>query len=79
VHPYEADIGTYLSSEPPASDPRNHCVPIFDVLKVPDMEDRVILVMPLLRLFDSPPFETYGETVDLFSQVFEVCYGLFIA
>jgi hypothetical protein len=64
IHPYEAEIGTYLSSEPLASDPKNHCVPIYEVLEVPDVEDTILLVMPLLR--------TVGESVDFFQQIFEV-------
>lgn len=31
-----------------------------------------ILVMPLLRRYDSPPFNTVGEAVDFFRQIFEV-------
>jgi hypothetical protein len=73
VHPYEVEIGTYLSSEPLSADPKNHCVPIYEVLKVPDVDDRVIMVMPLLRSYDRPPLQTFGESVDLFQQVFEVC------
>jgi len=72
MHPYEAEIGTYLSSEPLASDPTNHCVPIYEVLKVPDVDDRIILVMPLLRKYDHPPMQTFGESVDFFQQIFEV-------
>ena len=72
VHPYEADIATYLSSEPLASDPKNHCVPIYEVLKVPDVDDRIILVMPLLRKYNRPPMQTFGESVDFFQQIFEV-------
>ncbi|KIM78803.1 hypothetical protein PILCRDRAFT_75089 [Piloderma croceum F 1598] len=64
VHPYEIEIGTYLSSKPLASDPQNHCVPIHKVLDVPDVDDRIILVMPLLQ--------TFGESVDFFQQIFEV-------
>ena len=71
VHPYEEEIGTYLSSDP-LSDPKNHCVPIYEVLQVPDMDDRIILVMPLLRRYDRPPLQTFGECVDFFQQVFEV-------
>jgi hypothetical protein len=48
-------------------------VPIYEVLKVPGEDDKVILVMPLLRDWDSPPFETVGEGVDFFQQLFEVC------
>jgi hypothetical protein len=73
IHPYEADIGTYLTSRRLASDPANHCVPIIEVLNVPDVEDRIILVMPLLRKYDKPNFQTIGEAVDFFTQTFEVC------
>jgi hypothetical protein len=71
VHPYEVDIATYLSSEPLKSEPTNHSVPVYEVLKVPDVEDRVILVMPLLRWYDRPRFQTVGESVDFFQQIFE--------
>jgi hypothetical protein len=73
IHPYEADIGTYLTSGALASDPANHCVPIIEVLNVPDVEDRIILVMPLLRNYNKPNFQTIGEAVDFFTQTFEVC------
>lgn len=72
VHPHEADIGTFLSSEALLADARNHCVPIYEVLKVPDEDDKIILVMPMLREWDEPLFETVGEGVDFFSQLFEV-------
>jgi hypothetical protein len=49
----------------------NHCVPILDVLAVPD-EERDIIVMPLLRRYSNPPFETFGEVVDCLRQLFEV-------
>lgn len=55
-----------------ASDPRNHCVPIYEVLEVPDDPDKIILVMPLLRYFYNPSFYTVGEAVDFLTQVFEV-------
>ena len=71
-HPYEANIGRLLSKEPLASDPKNHCVPILDILQVPDEQDKIIIVMPMLRRFDNPRFDTFGEVVDFFSQVFEV-------
>jgi hypothetical protein len=72
VHPYEAEIGLFFSSEAMTSDPRNHCVPIYEVLQVPDDDDKLILVMPLLREFDDPRFDTVGEAVDFFRQVLEV-------
>lgn len=71
-HPYEADIGQYLSSEPLSSDPRNHYVPIYDVLQVPDEEDSLILMMPFLRTYNNLRFQTTGEAIEFFRQAFEV-------
>lgn len=68
-HPFEADIGKYLSSLP--EDVRNHCVPILEILEVPTEEDLVVIVMPLLRSWSSPPLHTVGEVVDLFNQLVE--------
>jgi len=71
LHPHEVDIATFLSSESLASDTKNHCVPIYDVLNVPDDNDKVILVMPLLRQWNNPEFKTIGEAVDFFGQLFK--------
>ena len=72
-HPYEKEIGEYFSTGPIAADPRNHCIPIYDVLEVPDRPNEDILVMPLLRRCNDPPFKTVGEVVDFVTQIFEVC------
>ncbi|TDL15666.1 hypothetical protein BD410DRAFT_796205 [Rickenella mellea] len=71
VHPYEIEIAKFLSSEPLRSDPRNHCVPVYDVIRVPDTADTFLLVMPFLRRYDSPKFDTIGECIDFFTQIFE--------
>ncbi|GBE80577.1 predicted protein [Sparassis crispa] len=71
IHPYEIEIGQFFSSEPLASNAQNHCVPIYDVLRVPDNEDIALLVMPLLRGYDDPPMQTMGEAVEFFRQIFE--------
>ncbi|EGN93817.1 hypothetical protein SERLA73DRAFT_78193 [Serpula lacrymans var. lacrymans S7.3] len=68
--PYEIEIGQLFSTEPLSSDPANHCVLIYDVLVVPDEEDRAIIVMPLLRFFDDPPFDTFGEVIHFLRQIF---------
>jgi hypothetical protein len=47
-------------------------VPIYDVLEPPGEADLNLIVMPLLRPFENPPFETVGEAVDFFGQVFQV-------
>ncbi|KAG9309316.1 hypothetical protein JVU11DRAFT_10804 [Chiua virens] len=70
-HPYEVDIASYFSSEGLVSKPANHCVPIFDVLAFEGDNNSVIIVMPLLRLYTSPRFETVGEAVECFRQLFE--------
>ncbi|KAJ7162168.1 kinase-like domain-containing protein [Mycena filopes] len=70
-HPFEVDIGTWFSAEPQRSDPENHCVPIREVLQSPHDSDSQIIVMPLLQAFDKPRFDSIGETVAFFKQVFE--------
>ena len=72
LHPYEVEIGTFFSSPPLADDRKNHCVPIYDVLQDPYDDDIAIIVMPLLRCYNNPRFDTVGEAVSFFSQIFEV-------
>jgi hypothetical protein len=71
-HPFEAEIGSFFSAAPLATDPANHCVPIYEILQVPDEEDVILLVMPLLRRYDDPRFDTFGEVLEFFRQIFEV-------
>ncbi|KAJ6507307.1 kinase-like domain-containing protein [Mycena vitilis] len=68
-HPYEEAISTLLSSLGPS--PANHCVPILRVLHPPEDDGMIMLVMPLLRRCDSPRFDTIGEAVEFFRQIFE--------
>ena len=72
IHPFEVEIATMLSAEPLRSHPSNHCVPILEVLDVPNQEGLQIIVMPLLRAFNDPAFVTVGESVEFFRQLFEV-------
>ncbi|OCH88105.1 hypothetical protein OBBRIDRAFT_735113 [Obba rivulosa] len=71
VHPYEADICQFFASEPLASDSRNHCVLLIEVLQDPEDDNIHILVMPFLRPHNDPPFQTVGEIVEFFRQIFE--------
>ncbi|KAJ7252088.1 hypothetical protein B0H12DRAFT_1202638 [Mycena haematopus] len=71
THPFEHEIGIFFSSGPRANDPRNHCVPILETLQVPDDEKLTIIVLPLLREYSEPKFDTFGEAIDFFSQIFE--------
>ncbi|OSD07005.1 kinase-like protein [Trametes coccinea BRFM310] len=71
VHPYEAEISQMFSTEPLASDPHNHCVPIYDVLESPLNNDVIFLVMPFLRDYNNPRFATVGEGVECVRQLLE--------
>ncbi|KAJ7160169.1 hypothetical protein C8R46DRAFT_1107210 [Mycena filopes] len=73
AHPDEVKIAQLFSSPPHAGNPRNHCVPILDVLQDPDDDDKRVLVMPFLLPFHrpGPVFDTVGEVIDCFRQIFE--------
>ena len=47
----------------------------FTIWDFPDEDDTRIMVLPLLRKYDDPPFDTVGEVVDCLRQVLEVNYG----
>ena len=68
--PYELEINKLFSTEPLASNPRNRCVRLLDVIELPD--DPPILVHPLLRPYDDPRCQTYGEFITFFAQICEV-------
>lgn len=74
-HPHEVEVGQLFSLNPLVSDPKNRCAPFYDVLRVPNDDDRVILVMPLLYRVENPPFQTVGEVVEFCRQIFEVPIG----
>ncbi|VDC07537.1 unnamed protein product [Peniophora sp. CBMAI 1063] len=68
AHPEELNIARSFT---PLRDDRNHCVPVWDFFDAPDDSARTIIVMPLLRKFDDPPFETVGEVVECVRQLLE--------
>ncbi|KAG5349244.1 hypothetical protein E4T56_gene5917 [Termitomyces sp. T112] len=68
----EITIGKYFSSDPLSTDPRNHCVPILDVIEPKEGSNIAFIVMPLLINTRSyVPFTTIGEVVEFFRQIFE--------
>ncbi|PIL35840.1 hypothetical protein GSI_01500 [Ganoderma sinense ZZ0214-1] len=70
-HPQEEEIIRYFSTDPLATDPSNHAVPVYEVLQSPHMEDVQFLVMPfLIRVYDVK-FATLGEMVECLRQLFE--------
>jgi len=65
----ELGISQLVSSPLLRHDPRNHCVPLLEVIGPPDAHDQTLVVMPLLRPFDQPRFQTFGEFVAFFTQI----------
>ncbi|KAH0588535.1 hypothetical protein H2248_004364 [Termitomyces sp. 'cryptogamus'] len=63
-------LGKDLSGVDRQRFPENHCVPFLEVLEPPDCE-YVIVVMPYLVRWDIVPFETIGEVIEFFRQIFE--------
>ncbi|KAJ7490146.1 hypothetical protein B0H11DRAFT_1803966 [Mycena galericulata] len=71
IHPHETDIHSFLTSESLINDPKNHCIPLLDVLEPPSIPGTQLLVMKLLRQYHDPHFDTIGEAVDFVRQIFE--------
>lgn len=67
----ESRIAQMLSTKELRADPRNHCVPIIEVIDDPGDDRKSYMVMPLLRNADSPPFQYVKEIVDFVDQVLE--------
>ncbi|EJD47830.1 hypothetical protein AURDEDRAFT_163289 [Auricularia subglabra TFB-10046 SS5] len=64
-------FATYFSEDTRRSDPRNHCVPLLDVLWFHELPHYHILVHPRYLDWNIWPFLRVGEIVDFLSQVFE--------
>ncbi|KAF7316362.1 Protein kinase domain-containing protein [Mycena indigotica] len=71
VHPHEVELAGLFSSPELAGNSRNHCIPILEVLQDPEDSDKQIIVMPRLIDFDQPKFDTVGEVIHCFRQIFE--------
>lgn len=71
--PHELQISRMLSSEAVATDPRNHCVPLLDVIELSARSGfQTLMVFPLLRPFYRPRIQTFGEFASFFTQICEV-------
>lgn len=68
----EASIASYLYSEELRDDIRNHCVPVLDNFEDEMEADTEFIVMPMLRPFESPPFDTVSEALDFVKQLLDV-------
>ncbi|KAI9443850.1 kinase-like domain-containing protein [Lactarius indigo] len=71
---HELSIIRYFSSDELRNDPRNHCVPLLELLDTSGTKlEKKLMVMPFLRPFNHPRFQTFGEFVAFFIQI---CEGL---
>ncbi|KAG6898537.1 hypothetical protein C0993_006162 [Termitomyces sp. T159_Od127] len=70
----EIPIGKLFSSGTLAKHPKNHCVPFMDVIEPSEGSGSAFVVMPYLLDTDNPPFETIGEVVAYFKQIFELAF-----
>ncbi|KAL5530908.1 hypothetical protein ACEPAG_3784 [Sanghuangporus baumii] len=66
----ELEIARFFSSEDMSRDPRNHCVPVLDVFSE-EGSPLEFMVMPLLTLYQDPPFSTLDEALDFMKQLLE--------
>lgn len=76
----ELAFSKHFSSGELREDPKNHSVPLLDVVYIP--EDswweadgyplNVVMVMPLLHPIDTPPFHCRLEVIEAFRQLLEV-------
>ena len=71
----EAKIATMLSADTLREDPTNHCVPILDIFQDDKDDSLSYIVMPYLRLVDTPPMKHVNEVIDLVDQLLEVRPG----
>ena len=69
--PHELYITQLFSSPGLRDDPSNHCVPLLDLIELSQGGGK-LMVMPFLRPFNDPRFQTYGEFVAFFMQICEV-------
>ncbi|KAJ7051155.1 hypothetical protein C8F01DRAFT_1340619, partial [Mycena amicta] len=66
----ELDIVRYLNNPDLLESPQNRTVRLLDVITLPDSEV-MLVVIPFLRLFDSPVFRHLQEVVECMRQYFE--------
>ncbi|KAF5370933.1 hypothetical protein D9615_009783 [Tricholomella constricta] len=67
----EIPVAQFLSTPELRSDPRNHTVPILDMVLLPNDDSRALLVMPQLLHFNTLPFLYLKEFTDAVRQFLE--------
>jgi hypothetical protein len=69
---YEIPVAQLLSSPALRNDPRNHTIPLLDVIPLPADDDWALLVMPALLEFQKLPFRRVGEFCEAAMQYLQV-------
>jgi hypothetical protein len=69
----EIEMARLFSSPPHSSHPSNRCIPLLDVLSLSE-EGITFIVTPFLSHWECPPFDTVGEALAFFQQMFEVLF-----
>ena len=70
--PHELRINQLFSSPELATMPNNHCAPLLEVIELQHSGPQKLMVSPLLRPFNRPKIQTFGEFVAFFTQICEV-------
>ena len=70
--PHEIEILQFLSDDERLNDKRNHAVPLLDIFTDSSDPALFFLVMPFLRPFDDPPFQSVDEVIKFIHQTLEV-------
>lgn len=68
---HDVDVEAFKILHTPSS-PEDHIVPVLDVLQQDEDDSLRYFVLPFLRPFDDPPFETVGDAIDYVDQIMEV-------
>jgi len=70
----ELPVLQYFSDPIRSADPQNHCVPLLDTIDIPGWEDYFdhILVEPMMRRWEEPPFVIAAEMLSFILQALEV-------
>lgn len=72
THASDLSMSQYLASSDLLRNPRNHSVPILEIITIPDDEEkRVFMVMPRLIAFYEPEFHCRREFVEALRQLLE--------
>lgn len=72
----EIRIAMMLSTPPLSEDSTNHSVPILDTFEDEANPNVSYIVMPLLRHFDDPAFESVEDVLEFGEQLLEVSMSI---